>query len=122
MGCLQSKCRHLICFAYLDLCIIIVQASTYTHVSYSDPSTTEEGNCSYGDVRLVNGSSPLEGRVEICVNNAWGTVCTDAISEDDAQVICRQIGQLPPCKSYSYVFCKSIVFVTHNALMQYICT
>ena len=53
------------------------------------------GDCSYGDVRLVNGSNPLEGRVEICVNNAWGSVCTDAVSEDDVEVICRQIGQLP---------------------------
>ena len=44
----------------------------------------------------MNGSNVLEGRVELCINNAWGTVCTDFISEDDVEVICRQIGQLPP--------------------------
>ena len=44
----------------------------------------------------MNGSNVLEGRVELCINNAWGTVCTDSISEDDVEVICRQIGQLPP--------------------------
>ena len=44
----------------------------------------------------MNGSNVLEGRVELCINNAWGTVCTDSVSEDDVEVICRQIGQLPP--------------------------
>ena len=63
---------------------------------YTDPRTTSDGNCSNGDLRLVNGSNILEGRVEICINNAWGTVCTSSISEDDTEVICRQIGQLPP--------------------------
>lgn len=60
-------------------------------------SSTPEGNCSHGDVRLMNGSHPLEGRVEVCINNAWGTVCTAeaTISIDDANVICRQISQLP---------------------------
>ena len=44
----------------------------------------------------MNGSNVLEGRVELCINNAWGTVCTDSISEDDVEVICRTAGQLPP--------------------------
>ena len=47
------------------------------------------------ELRLENGSNPLEGRVEICLNNAWGTICTEGISEDDVEVICRQVGQLP---------------------------
>ena len=56
--------------------------------------STEEGNCSDGDIRLVNGTtvSLLEGRVEVCINNAWGTVCDRRFSEDDANIICRQTG------------------------------
>ena len=30
--------------------------------------------CDDGDVRLVNGIIPEEGRVEFCHNNDWGTV------------------------------------------------
>ena len=53
--------------------------------------STEVGNCSTGSIRL-NGSSPLEGRVEICINNAWGTICNNRFSSSDPIVICRHLG------------------------------
>ena len=54
-------------------------------------SFTRSANCSDGDIRLMNGSTVLEGRVEICINNAWGTVCDRTFSEDEANVICGQV-------------------------------
>ena len=57
-------------------------------------SSTPFGDCKTGDIRVVNGSSPLEGRLEICINKAWGTVCHDSFSRDDAQVACRQLGNI----------------------------
>ena len=48
--------------------------------------------CEEGSVHLVNGSSAEAGRLEVCSNNIWGSVCGDGFSATDAYVICRQIG------------------------------
>ena len=48
--------------------------------------------CQNGDIRLVNGTTFYEGRVEICWNETWGTVCDGMWSESGAQVACRQLG------------------------------
>ena len=54
-----------------------------------------------GIIRLANGSTPYEGRVELCYNNQWGTVCDDSWGTIDAGMACQQLGFSPWGKKYT---------------------
>ena len=56
-------------------------------------------DCTDGDIRVVNGPSELQGRVEVCVDGVWGTVCDDLWGVEEAGVACRQLGFSPTGKN-----------------------
>ncbi|XP_038069875.1 deleted in malignant brain tumors 1 protein-like [Patiria miniata] len=44
------------------------------------------------DIRLIDGSNTMEGRVEVYVNGSWGTVCDNQWGMNNGEVVCRQLG------------------------------
>ena len=48
--------------------------------------------CTTGQLRLAGGNIANEGRVEICLNSEWGTVCDNSWGSADGTVVCRQLG------------------------------
>ena len=43
-------------------------------------------------VRLVNGSTPNQGRVEVLYGGTWGTVCHNHWDSRNAKVVCNMLG------------------------------
>ena len=60
---------------------------------YQDAGVQCNDPCINGSVRLVDGSNPNEGRVEVCKSGVWGTVCNGfgGFGTAEARVICRHL-------------------------------
>jgi len=82
----------LVWFLYKKLCTTLLFLISYTK------SLLHTAPCTTGWLRLEGGNIPNEGRVEICMNNVWGTVCDDSWGSTDATVVCRQLGYSPQGK------------------------
>ena len=67
---------------------------------------------------MADGPDERQGRIEVCNNNAWGTVCDDLFGTTDATVACIQAGfngvgeSLALNSSVVYINCSFSSWVT----------
>lgn len=73
--------------------------SAHSICYYNNLRYAESFRCSEdGAVRLVDGPNAYEGRLEICAQGEWGTVCNDGNMNHNgfdinaARIVCRQLG------------------------------
>ncbi|KAH9512856.1 Neurotrypsin [Bulinus truncatus] len=78
----QFKCRNGDCLKAMFVC------DKTDHCG----DNSDELDCVYNEFKLVNGSRPWEGRVEVLRNGLQGTVCDDQWDEKEVAVICMSMG------------------------------
>ena len=84
------------------------------------------GQCTTGDVRLVNGNNTYEGRLELCSAGIWGTVCSFGFGLAEAIVVCTQLNLTSTCKCEIYMYYIILIELctgtTHSVCNMCTCT
>ena len=93
MECNQKPCGITSCTHNNDVGIIC-ERKLYKYAITNFKSCTLIARCTDGDIRLGDGAV-LQGRVEVCINDTWGTICDHHWTKQEASVVCSQLGYSP---------------------------
>ena len=78
---------------FWNLCMVMPLLHVINNALYDYYAESLTQNfCTHGDVRLVGTPLTSQGVVEICLNSHWGRVCRDGWDNNDAKVVCNQLG------------------------------
>ena len=75
---------HIQCRYYTFLATVLLRSSLLTF----SVSTQQQGDLRFGG-SFSDGNS---GRLEVFLNNEWGTICIDGFTKRSADTACRQLG------------------------------
>lgn len=67
---------------FFFLCLSTIVVNLFLTENATDPI----------EIRLVNGATQFEGRLEVLYAGIWGTVCNDLFNLTAANVVCRELG------------------------------
>ncbi|XP_072045154.1 uncharacterized protein [Amphiura filiformis] len=87
-----------------DLSDCFVGSLHVTHECSEKESVICEPLTENGVLRLMDGDTLYEGRVEVYYEGSWGAVCDDEWSDKDAEVVCRQLGYGSVVAAYSNAY------------------
>ena len=97
---------------FLNL-VVVVLLKTLIEISFSVLEV-----CTNDQIRLSGTSYNTIGRVEVCVNGTWGTICGDFWSNSDASVVCRQLKHSPHGELLWLNDCSNFNLTTHRLARQ----
>jgi len=72
-------------------------------------------------VRLNDGNSSLDGRLEVLKGGVWGTVCDPYFNVQDGAVVCRQLGFYGASETFSFAHYPMASNTTPIALSYVFC-
>ena len=86
------------------------------------------GPCIDGSIHIIpsNARSAIKGRVEVCFNGIWGTICSLNWDDQDASVACKQLGysaegltQILKCICNAFFFLLRTLYFNNRGIINW---